>query len=291
MSNPNNRMSGYRGSSTDPRMSQYQMRPQQPRPNSRSQQPQSGVYHMDNMARPPRPPSHQQQQQRPYSQQQRHQQAGYPNQQQQHHNSRMSREPTYQSSRQPNPQRIPPPGGRPMRPPPHGSPMVPGSTPNQAQGPYRRVSMNRSRSLSRPERQRPRQGMFRSPSQQRQQMMMYGPNGHPQNGGGNAGPPGYMNARPRPSQPMPNRLQQQLQQQKIQQQQQQQALLSGPGPNQPINNNNKKEDIPEEKVKVLTNWWAWTAFLMTCCIPNWFLRVCLRKKNPMVQQAWREKVW
>ncbi|KAI7898177.1 chitin synthase [Cokeromyces recurvatus] len=48
--------------------------------------------------------------------------------------------------------------------------------------------------------------------------------------------------------------------------------------------------IPEEKVKVLTNWWSWIAFLMTCCIPSWFIRVCLRKKDSMVQQAWREKL-
>ncbi|KAI8974739.1 chitin synthase [Pilobolus umbonatus] len=98
--------------------------------------------------------------------------------------------------------------------------MVPGIHPGQ--GPYRRVSMNRARSLSRPERQRPRQGMIRSPSQQQ--------------------------------------------------------------------NTQKKPDIPEEKVEVLTSWWAWLAFLMTCCIPNWFLRSCLKKQNPMVQQAWREKL-
>jgi chitin synthase len=140
--------------------------------------------------------------------------------------------------------------------------------------------MNRSRSLSRPERQRPRQGMIRSPSQQQrlQQQGRY-PNGPP--------PPQGM--RPRPNNyPMPNRLQHQLQQQKMYQQQE--ALLDQPpntSTNQIIPN---KKDIPEEDIKVLTNWWAWIAFLMTCCIPNWFLRICLKKRNALVQQAWREKV-
>ncbi|ORZ15968.1 chitin synthase-domain-containing protein [Absidia repens] len=46
----------------------------------------------------------------------------------------------------------------------------------------------------------------------------------------------------------------------------------------------------EEKPDVLTNWWSWMAFLATCCIPNWFIRVCLRKPNPLTQQAWREKL-
>ncbi|CEG69555.1 Putative Chitin synthase [Rhizopus microsporus] len=236
---PNNNM--YRGS-PDPRLSyqqqqqqQQQMRQSQIRLN---QYRQSNIppqqYNMDHLSRP-RPPAHR------------------------HHPDRQSQVRT----------------GRPMRPPYHHpqQPMVPNQPPT-ATGPYRRVSMNRSRSLSRPERQRPRPGMIRSPSQQQRMMQqqMQQQRMRP----------------PRPSNyPMPNRLQHQLQQQQKmyqQQQQQEMALLE----------NNKKENndanIPEEKIKVLTSWWAWLAYLMTCCIPNWFLRVCLRKKNPMVQQAWREKL-
>jgi chitin synthase len=263
MSNPNNRP-GYR--QPDPRLSQqYPMRSpsQQPQPHNRGSRVQS--YGMDPISSRPRPPPHQQQprsQPQPQSRSRQSQQPGY----------------QYQSSRQsqmpPQQQRMPPQAGaRPMRPPGHQQhPMVPGGGPTGGQGPYRRVSMNRSRSLSRPERQRPRQGMIRSPSQQQrmqQQGRYYGPP-----------PQGPNNMRPRPN-PMPNRLQSQLQQQKMYQQQE--ALLNQPQPT-------KKVEPEEVKVKVLTSWWAWVAFLMTCCIPNWFLRVCLRKRDAMVQQAWREKL-
>ncbi|CAO0789486.1 unnamed protein product [Mucor circinelloides] len=282
MSNPNNRSGGYR---PDPRLSQspYAMRPPSSSPQMQHQQQQSRgrvqSYGMDQFNRP-RPPPHNQQ----------HQQRRPPSQQQQQQQSRQSGNYMYQSSRQPNqqqpsPQRMPQGGGRPMRP-PQQQPMVPPG-PMGGQGPYRRVSMNRSRSLSRPERQRPRQGMIRSPSQQQrmqQQQRYYGGNMQQQPGGYSP------HQRPRPNNyPMPNRLQSQLQQQKIQQQQQQQeALLNQPQMSQ--QQQQKKQPVPEEKVKVLTSWWAWLAFLMTCCIPNWFLRVCLRKRNAMVQQAWREKL-
>jgi hypothetical protein len=106
-----------------------------------------------------------------------------------------------------------------------------------------------------------------------------------------------------PNQPMSNRLQQQLQQQKLQQQHE--ALLGqGGGGNRPPAGGNtpsagmdprqqkKLQQLEEEenKPKVLTNWWSWMAFLATCCIPNWFMRVCMRMPNPLTQQAWREKV-
>ncbi|KAG0914330.1 hypothetical protein G6F57_002032 [Rhizopus arrhizus] len=175
--------------------------------------------------------------------------------------SRPHRQP--QQSQQPRP-------GRPVRPPSsHHYPQQQQQM-MMSQGNYRRVDMNRSRSLSRPERQRPKQGLIRSPSQQQRMMQQQQQQ--------------QRMMRQRPSnQPMPNRLQNQLQQQKFQQQQEAGLLDDLP---------KGKEEIPqeEEKVKVLTSWWAWCAYLMTCCIPNWFLRVCLRKKNPMVQQAWREKL-
>ncbi|KAL0089727.1 chitin synthase [Phycomyces blakesleeanus] len=47
---------------------------------------------------------------------------------------------------------------------------------------------------------------------------------------------------------------------------------------------------PKEKVKVLTGWWSWIAFLATCYIPNTVIRICFKKQNAMMQQAWREKL-
>lgn len=38
-------------------------------------------------------------------------------------------------------------------------------------------------------------------------------------------------------------------------------------------------------------WWSGTAFFITCCIPNWILSTCGKKKSKLVQQAWREKVF
>ncbi|KAI8078230.1 chitin synthase-domain-containing protein [Gilbertella persicaria] len=259
MSNPNSRQQGYR---PDPRLSQqqqYAMRPQSQQPRSGGQQ-RIQSYGMDQFSRP-RPPPHNQQPSSRSRPQQPHQQ-----------------QPHYQSSRQSRNMYANTAGstgsgssgGRQMRSHGAGQPMMPQQ---QQQGPYRRVSMNRSRSLSRPERQRPKQGMFRSPSQQ-QRMMMQQPGRY--NGPPNAG----MRARPNP---MPNRLQHQLQQQQRMYQQQEAAMVMQ-------QEQTKQPEKPEEKVKVLTSWWAWMAYLMTCCIPNWFIRICLRKKEPMVQQAWREKL-
>ncbi|KAI8073128.1 chitin synthase-domain-containing protein [Gongronella butleri] len=192
-------------------------------------------------------------------------------------------------------QRPPPPQHHPSQ---RNGPPPPAPPPGTA---YRRANtVSRSKSLSRPERQRPRQGMFRTPSQQRRMI-----------GSGQLGPIGntmmhhYQRPPPRmnsPNQPMSNRLQQQLHQQKLQQQQE--ALnyaaaapnanhrqLAGPAVKGKYNPQPATPaKVPEIKPKVLTNWWSWMAFMFTCCCPNWCLRVCLRKRNPWVQQAWREKV-
>jgi chitin synthase len=215
---------------------------------------------------------------------------------------RQSRDLLYQSSQMQQQQRPPHmqrmtsrPGPRPVG----GPPLTSNNNyfPQQQQeegGAYRRNTVSRSRSLSRPERQRPKQGMFRTPSQQRRMI-----------GSGRPGPAGstmmhhYQRPRMNPNQPMSSRLQQQLQQQKLQQQHE--ALLSQSPPgggNGPPNGGGmdprQQKMLPqpeeEEKPKVLTNWWSWMAFLATCCIPNWFMRMCLRMPNPLTQQAWREKV-
>lgn len=155
----------------------------------------------------------------------------------------------------------------------------------------RSKSLARAKSLSRPERQRPRQGILRSPSQHREQMSARA-------------------ARMQASQPMSQRLQEQLQrhkmeeQKKQQQQIQRQSILSLeqlqrqsiygnydiPSPKGSVYPLDPAWDEEEKDIKVREGYWAWTAFLVTCCIPAWFIRVCLRKTNPMMQQAWREKV-
>ncbi|ORX51345.1 hypothetical protein DM01DRAFT_1289873 [Hesseltinella vesiculosa] len=117
---------------------------------------------------------------------------------------------------------------------------------------YRRTNtVTRSKSLSRPERQRPRQGMFRSPSQQRRMI-----------GSGLPGPVGstmmhhYQRPRMNPNQPMSNRLQHQLQQQKLQQQQEalnfapNRASMAGPAVSGKFKPQPAPPKVPEEKPKV-----------------------------------------
>ena len=37
-------------------------------------------------------------------------------------------------------------------------------------------------------------------------------------------------------------------------------------------------------------WWVVASRIATCCFPGWCLRICLKQRSSMVQQAWREKV-
>lgn len=119
------------------------------------------------------------------------------------------------------------------------------------------TNINRSKSLTRPERQRPRAGMInRNPSQ-----------------------PRYDRTLPNlTTQPMSSSLQFQLEQQKQQFQQQQ------------LQQQAVKKDAVEKEPRVLTNWWAWIAYLCTCCFPDYIIRVWFGKSNKNMQQAWREKV-
>ncbi|CDS10376.1 hypothetical protein LRAMOSA03052 [Lichtheimia ramosa] len=165
--------------------------------------------------------------------------------------------------------------GQPM---PHGPgrPMIrPGATgPTPPPVQYRQASVSRARSLTRPERQRPRQGMIRSPSQQRQMQQQQQQQHHA----------GGMMA-PHPSHQQ--RMSQMHHQQRLRQQQA--AGLSAPLP-PPVPEKEDLDDDPAIKPKVLTSWWSWVAFLATCCIPSCCIRIVFRKPNALMQQAWREKL-
>ena len=169
--------------------------------------------------------------------------------------------------------------GQPM---PHGPgrPMIrPGATgPTPPPVQYRQASVSRARSLTRPERQRPRQGMIRSPSQQRQMQQQQQQQQH-------AG--GMMMAGAPYQQQQRVSQMHHLQQQRIRQQQA--AGLSAPLP-PPVPEKDDDDNDPAMKPKVLTSWWSWVAFLATCCIPSCCIRIVFRKPNALMQQAWREKV-
>lgn len=144
--------------------------------------------------------------------------------------------------------------------------------------PYHRsiTHINRTKSLSRPERQRPRTGMIhRHPSARHQQAknlvdtQRFSTQQHTRN------------------QPMSNHLQAQLEYQK----QQQQLINGAAGSGSTSIMAAPVAEPPKEKEpKVLTSWWAWSAYLITCCFPSYIIRVWFGKTNKNMQQAWREKV-
>ncbi|KAI8069424.1 chitin synthase-domain-containing protein [Gongronella butleri] len=194
--------------------------------------------------------------------------------------------------------------------------------------------VSRTRSLSRPERQRPRQGLLRSTTLnqyhrqgsrqapgaigQQQDPRSYGPGGAPSSsaqhpsiygggrGRGRAPPP------PPVHQPLPDQLARQLSKQRkfLIRKQQHQYLrdengqnAGTPGSSNPnlvsgrIDFDDKhslhSEDTRNEsdpRSRVRRGWWAWLAFVATCCIPSCCIRVVFGKSNPMMRQAWREKM-
>ncbi|KAI8969288.1 chitin synthase-domain-containing protein [Mycotypha africana] len=177
-------------------------------------------------------------------------------------------------------------GGHHHPPPPPPPPPIP---PQGNHHPYHRsnTTINRSKSLTRPERQRPRQGLIHH----NQQPQEDGAPSHP--GLNHRRPPAsYNNPHPRENynynqQPMSDNLQAQLAQQKKQLNMPSSVSTdSSSSVLEPSHKNPKKEKEPP----VLTNWWAWVAFLCTCCIPNIIIRKWFGKTNKGMQQAWREKV-
>ncbi|KAI8086467.1 chitin synthase [Halteromyces radiatus] len=170
----------------------------------------------------------------------------------------------------------------------------------------RNGSVRRAKSLSRPERQRPRQGILRSITtvtnnvhgpgssrlatqqvsnqhrqiiyQQQQQQQQQHPS----------------------SQPMSDHLAQQLERHRKEHLRQQQHHLlkqdtdvsfdSSSTLGDKYSGDRKKKSKNDGGSVVRTGWWAWFAFLATCCFPSCCIRVCFGKSNPMMRQAWREKI-
>ncbi|KAG2189051.1 hypothetical protein INT44_004193 [Umbelopsis vinacea] len=181
----------------------------------------------------------------------------------------------------------------PVQPPHHGAPLPRqpsrysanrGPTPPSASNRYRQQSsVNRQRSLTRPERQRPRPGMVRS----RENSEIIIPPV--------AGPP----------------VDPQLQQQRVDQKMRN-RIRGYPSENRVRKTDVSQQQAPPQdgrlqaqrkelqrrasskrkppKAKVKLTWWAITAQVLTCCCPNWCLKACMRKKDPLVRQAWREKL-
>lgn len=150
--------------------------------------------------------------------------------------------------------------------------------------PYRRVSLSRARSLSRPERQRPRPGMLRDHSRGE---MEYRPSPSP-------GP-----GRPLGPAEQQRRMRQQMQQMNIQRQSTlppQAGAANSPLPTLPPTGLQRTQTattvkkVNQQQDRVVRGWWGWTARIATCCFPNWFIKSCLRKPNAQMQQAWREKL-
>ncbi|KAI8640686.1 chitin synthase-domain-containing protein [Parasitella parasitica] len=146
--------------------------------------------------------------------------------------------------------------------------------------PYHRESsnINRSKSLTRPERQRPRPGMINASNNLGASQRRTSGLNHRRSNYGHTGDISHNTH----NQPMSNNLQTQLAQQK-------QQLNHGAVP-VASNISDVSEEKEEKEPSPLNNWWAWIAFLCTCCFPNYIIRVWFGKPNKNMQQAWREKV-
>lgn len=166
-----------------------------------------------------------------------------------------------------------------------------GSSPSTTSGITGNDTLRRAKSLSRPERQRPRQGILRSTAN--------GP-GHP-----SPNTTIYRHNHPKPlGQPMPDQLAQQLAQHRKNHIRQQRTTTQGvlkqdaDIASDPANQRARR--LPHDRKSqgrkhrsasaVRTGSWAWFAFLITCCFPSCCIRVCFGKSNAMMRQAWREKV-
>ncbi|KAI8614433.1 chitin synthase-domain-containing protein [Chytriomyces sp. MP71] len=57
-----------------------------------------------------------------------------------------------------------------------------------------------------------------------------------------------------------------------------------------FNSMNRRKIKKKKEDAIKTNLWVYASWALTCCIPSFFIRRCLGKANPLVQQAYREKV-
>ncbi|KAI8825355.1 chitin synthase-domain-containing protein [Chytriomyces cf. hyalinus JEL632] len=57
-----------------------------------------------------------------------------------------------------------------------------------------------------------------------------------------------------------------------------------------LNSLNRRQRTKKKKDEVKTNTWVYASWILTCCIPAFFISKCLGKPDPLVQQAYREKV-
>lgn len=153
---------------------------------------------------------------------------------------------------------------------------------------YRQSGVNRQRSLTRPERQRPRPGMIRNQSQVDPVEAPVPPM--------HTSPQVQQDQQQRVEQSMRNRIRGYPSETRVRKQN---TILGRPPASQ---TGGRQQAVRRElqrrassrrkppKAKVKMTWWAILAQIMTCCCPNWCLNTCLRKKDPLVRQAWREKL-
>lgn len=153
--------------------------------------------------------------------------------------------------------------------------------------------MRRTKSLSRPERHRPRQGILRSTDGNVGQYHQFNNN----NNSNIYQQQHHRHYGRRIDQPMSQELAQQLAQYRKdhirQQLSKQDTDLTNnrqSGDRGADRKSRGKKERGASNTNVRAGWWAWVAFLATCCFPSCCIRLCFGKSNSMMRQAWREKV-
>ncbi|CAO3646157.1 unnamed protein product [Cunninghamella blakesleeana] len=172
------------------------------------------------------------------------------------------------------------------------------------------LSLRRTKSLTRPERRKPRQGILRSVSitnnryQQQQGYNTSLSSSSSESSATATSQPPYLN---RPTnndenripyqQPLSEELTIELEKRKKEQLRKSQHFhllkqdfnrINHEGYQKNYSYHHQEGEV--KKVRAKSGWWSWFAFLATCCFPSCFIRVCLGKSNKMMRQAWREKV-
>ncbi|KAI8331019.1 chitin synthase-domain-containing protein [Chlamydoabsidia padenii] len=151
-------------------------------------------------------------------------------------------------------------------------------------------SMRRAKSLSRPERQRPRQGILRSTTTNQGGTKAIN-SSFAQHAQHNHHSETIYHQTSQPvGQPMSERLAQQLEKHRKEQIRQHQHQLLKQETDITIGGTTSDPMSQKKDHHHRTGCWAWMAFLATCCFPSCCIRVCFGKSNAMMRQAWREKM-